>query len=96
MTSYPPTTPRYAIPEVAELELFRLAVRAGPRSCQRLALGRHRSDAPHDVAARLKVDASRRHVRFHAGGRPFVGLDPCYGQHADGRWAPLVLEGHLD
>ncbi len=58
--------------------------------------GRHRSDAPPEVATRLEADASRRHVRFHAGGQQFVGIDPGFGQHADGRWDPLVLEGHLD
>ena len=66
----------------------------GHSSAYRWASGR--STAPPEVAERLRVDEARRHVHLTLAGNPMIGLDPGFGTYADGRWAPLVLEGHLD
>jgi hypothetical protein len=54
-----------------------------------------RNDAPHELAARLRPDDRKRHVHLRLAGRPFTGIDPGFGRHADGRWSPLLLEGRL-
>jgi len=55
--------------------------------------GVHRASGPDEVASRLVVDEARRHVRVTLAGGAFVGIDPCFGAHSYGRWAPLLLTG---
>lgn len=54
-----------------------------------------RATAPSEIADRLHTDQARRHVHITLAGQLFTGIDPGFGAHADGRWAPLTLEGQL-